>query len=514
MDTIGNASNPARRDAGIKAWLAVMEAALGAVEQTVWQGRELAEQALTTARAFAKGADSLRDEYQALADEAALWPLRLKRLSKTGWMLARVTTSYRLWGTRSAFIRRSQLPAALEKLHRTNARRFRDTSLEQGGAFLKVGQLLSARADVLPQAWVDELAILQDQARIEPFPAIRHQIETELGDTLENIFLEFNPEPIAAASIGQVHKAVLRDGRAVAVKVQRPGLEAIVDLDMSLLKLFLSSIESLLPPTDLDTITNEIERTIREELDYREECRWMQQIGAFLHDVPAVIVPRPVLALCGKKVLVSEFIEGRKLTAELDARQERGDSAGVADLLGRLLDLYLRQVLQNGCFQADPHPGNLLVTADDRLVLLDFGCTMQLSESFRSGYFTVLGAAMMGDREKMAATLYTLGFRTRSGNPATLLAFADALLSTLRNTAMTVGDQQTWPSADQILDRGKQLFAMADADPVEKLPAEFIMLARVFTTLGGLFIHYKPKLDVTRYLLPHLIGPALANAYA
>ncbi|NPU94620.1 MAG: AarF/ABC1/UbiB kinase family protein [Gammaproteobacteria bacterium] len=514
MDAVGNTTHNPRRDSGMKAWLAVMEASLAAVEQTVWQGRELAEQALAATRAIAKGADAAREEYQALAREAAIWPQRLKRISRTGWMLTRVTGSYRLWGTRSAFISRRRLPAALEKLHRSNAIRFRETSLEQGGAFLKVGQLLSARADVLPKAWVDELAVLQDQARVESFSAIRHQVETELGDTLENLFLEFNPEPIAAASIGQVHKAILKDGRPVAVKVQRPGLEEIINLDMSLLKLFMASIENLLPPTDLATITTEIERTIREELDYRAEAKWMQRLGDFLRDVPGVIVPRPVQALSGKRVLISEFIEGRKLTTELDARQQAGDDKGLSDLLGRLLDLYLRQVLQAGCFQADPHPGNILVTADDKLVLLDFGCTMELSEQFRKGYANVLGAAMMGEKESVAASLQALGFKTRSGKPDTLLAFADALLSTLRNTATAVGGENpSWPSADDILQRGKALFSMADNDPVDKLPAEFIMLARVFTTLGGLFIHYKPKMDVTKYLLPHLIGPMVASVY-
>src|SRR5690606_30891111 len=142
----------------------------------------------------------------------------------------------------------------------------------------------------------------------------------------------------------------------------------------------------------------------------------------------------------------------------------------------------LRQVLQAGCFQADPHPGNILVTADDRLVLLDFGCTMELSDNFRRGYATVLGAVMVNEKDKVAETLQALGFQTRSGKPDTLLAFADALLATLRDTAMAVGgNNQSWPTADEILQNGKRLFALAENDPVDKLPAEFIMLARVFT---------------------------------
>jgi ubiquinone biosynthesis protein len=160
---------------------------------------------------------------------------------------------------------------------------------------------------------------------------------------------------------------VLHDGRVVAVKVQRPGLSELIDLDMALLKLFVGSIESLLPPTDLDTITNEIERTLHEELDYRHEARWMSDIGTRLEQVDGVIVPKVIRSHSNRLILVSEFVHGTNFGTELNRRQAAGDHAGVSNLLGRLLDLYLRQVLQFGVFQADPHPGNFLVTENDEL---------------------------------------------------------------------------------------------------------------------------------------------------
>jgi len=506
--------NRSSRNEGLKAWLSVLNVSLNALEQTLWQGRELAEQALTTLQLVGDDIQAARAEYQELIEEANQWPARLKRLQKTGWMLTRITTGYRLWGIKSAFLTRRRAPLALAELHRRSARLFRDVSLEQGGAFLKVGQLLSARADILPPAWVEELRVLQDHANPVPFSEIRQVIESELGLPLETLFTEFDPEPIAAASIGQVHQAWLASGQKVAVKIQRPGLASVIDLDMGLMKLFLNSVASLLPPTDLDTITTEIERTIREELDYRCETRAMMQVGDFLDDVERVIVPRPVQQYCSSRVLVSNFIEGTPLMTALDQLHQAGDEAAVADLLGRLLDLYLRQVLQAGVFQADPHPGNLLVTPDGQLVLLDFGCTMTLSEQFRDGYCKVLGAALMGERDSMATELHTMGFATRSGKPDTLLAFADALLGQIQRAAFSMNQAQPdWPGAEEILAQAKQLMARAEADPVEKLPAEFIMLARVFTTLGGLFMHYQPRIDVQRYLFPHLVGPALSQVF-
>lgn len=502
----------ATRNEGLKVWLNVLNSSLTALEQTVWQGRELAQQSLLALQKVAKGLEGAKEEYDALAQEAAQWPPRLDRMRRTGWMLTKVAASYRLWNLRSAFIPSSKQQNAFDRLHRDNARRFRDVSLQQGGAFLKVGQLLSARADILPKPWVEELRVLQDQATPVPFSELKDILETELNKPIDELFRLFNPEPVAAASIGQVHYAELPDGRPVAVKIQRPGLEQVMQLDMGMLKLFSSSIESMLPPTDLDTITREIERSVLDELDYRIEARWMSIVAENLSDVSGIRVPAPIQNLCTDKVLVSEFIKGQPLMHKLDQLQEDDDHGALSELLGRLLDVYLRQILQFGVFQADPHPGNFLVTDDNELVLLDFGCTMSLSESFRDGYYQVLGAALTSERESMGTLLFELGFRTRSGKPDTLLAFADALLSQIQKAALKKpSDPGYWPTHQEMLEQATVLMQLAEADPVEKLPAEFIMLARVFTTLGGLFVHYKPALDVNQYLFPHLVGPALSQ---
>ena len=497
-----------QQDGGLRAWLAVMEGTLKAVERTAWQGRELAQQALSAWRAIGSGAGDVAGECQELAREAKRWPARLKRLSITGWMLTRVLASYRLWGTRSAFLPSGMQAAALTALHRKNARRFRKTSLEQGGAFLKIGQILSSRPDLLPAAWVDELAQLQDQARPETFEAIRAVIEEEFGTPLEELFQSFEPQPLAAASIGQVHRARLHDGREVAVKIQRPGLGEVIELDMTLLKIFIDSVRSALPPMDFDTIIGEIQRTVRDELNYRGEARAMREVRALLADKPAVTVPATVDTLCGRHVLTSEFIHGRKLTTVLDEYRERGNDQAIADTLHALLDAWFHQVLVGGMFQADPHPGNLMVSDDGQVVLLDFGCTITLPEAFRRGYFRVLQAAIVGERTVIAETLAELGFVTRSGRPDTLLAFTDALLDQLRGAMLdSQSDNPDWPSAEQLMAQVRTLLIRMTDDPVEKIPAEFVMLARVFGTLGGLFLHYQPRVDVARLVLGYLTNP-------
>ena len=495
-----------QQDSGLRAWLAVMEGTLKAIERTAWQGRELAQQAVSAWRAIESGAGDVAGECQELAREAKRWPARLKRLSVTGWMLTRVVASYRLWGTRSAFLPSSMQQAALTALHRKNARRFRKTSLEQGGAFLKIGQILSSRPDLLPAAWVEELAQLQ--ARPETFEAVRAVIEEEFGAPLEQLFQSFDPQPLAAASIGQVHRARLADGREVAVKIQRPGLDEVIELDMTLLKVFIDSVRGALPPMDFDTIIGEIQRTVRDELDYLGEADAMRRVRAQLAAQPAVTVPSTVDTLCSRRVLTSEFIHGRKLTTVLDEHHQRGDQDALSGILHALLDAWFRQVLVGGVFQADPHPGNLMVDDDGRVVVLDFGCTMTLPETYRRGYFRVLQAAIVGERTVIAETLAELGFATRSGRPDTLLAFTDALLDQIRVAMLeTGGAGAQWPGPEALMEQVRALLIRMEDDPVEKIPAEFVMLARVFGTLGGLFLHYQPRLDIGRLVLRYLTMP-------
>lgn len=499
-----------RRQSRLKAGLAVLNTAVSAVEHGLWEARELGQQALDAFRALERGTDAALERYYALAAEVEQWPARIARLSKTGWMLTKVTGSYRFWGTRAAFLPESRIPAALEKLHRKNARRFVRTSLEQGGAFLKIGQLLSSRPDLLPDTWVEELSVLQDEVPPEPFESVREVIESDLNAPLDTLFAEFEEEPMAAASIGQVHRATLHDGRHVAVKIQRPGLHEVIGLDMSLLKLFMNGVRDSLPPMDYDTITAEIERTVWSELDYHGEARAMERIGTLLEGRPGFRVPRLIRECSGEQVLTAEYIPGRKLNQVLDELRDAGEHERVADLLGRLLDAYLEQVLAAGYFQADPHAGNLLVTDHDDLVLLDFGATMELPEDFRAGYHRILTAAIVGDTDVILETLDELGFATASGAPDTLLAFVDVLLQQIRDAALSgEGLEIQWPSEDEVLQMMTELLEQMEADPVHQVPAEFIMLARVFGTLGGLFMHYRPEIDVHRYVLPHILGAAI-----
>ncbi len=376
-----------------ESWIDRVDEVVNGIEKAVWEIRSLADQAV--------------DLWMSLEGELP----RLTRLGRAGWILGQVTSSYRLHGIWTAFLSQEEAAQALAALHARNARRFYELSVLQGGAFLKVAQALSARPDLLPEVWIDELSSLQDAAPPVGFEEIRRVVEADLGRPLESSSASFEEEPVAAASIGQVHRALTLDGQPAAVKVQRPGIAELIATDMDLLETALAGIRSMLPPTDYETITAEVRTMVEGEMDYRAEARMMERLACFFDGIPGIIVPRTLPSLSGSRVLTSTLVEGRKITAVLDelaAQRDGGDADAeqrLSRILGLVLEAYVRQVLEAGVFQADPHPGNLLVTDRDEVVLLDFGCTKIMPPGKREGYLALMRAFLSGDRSGMLQCL-------------------------------------------------------------------------------------------------------------
>lgn len=486
----------------LRAAARLADAMLTAVERAAWGVRESIAQGRADVATHVEGArDGVRESTRRLA--------RLTSLSAT---LSKIVGSYRLHVTWAAFRTRAGAARALERLHRKNARRLREAAAAHGGGVLKVAQMLSARPDVMPVAYVEELSVLQDAAPAVPFEALRAVIEAELGGAIERHFAALAPEPLAAASIGQVHRGTLHDGREVALKVQRPGIEALVAHDLVLLELCLEALLPMLPPVDHPTIARAIRASLLRELDYAEEATHAAAAADFLREVEGLDVPEPIAAASSARVLCTRFVVGTKITTvldALDARVAEGDEGAATRrdrILARVLDAWLRQILEAGRFQADPHPGNLLVTDDDVVVLLDFGCTQVLTPAARDAYLTLVQATVFRDEEGMARALDAAGFRTRSGGHETLKAFAQTLIGSF---ARAQGEAR-WPTADELAAEARALMSVATADPVTRIPEDFVMLARVLGTIGGLFVRYRPRIDVAEHVLPIVLRVACA----
>ena len=498
-------------NSSLRHWLAAVDAVLRAVEETVWRLRREALEAYQAGREeWADWAGGFRDAQSALQS----WQQQTARLVSIGWVLTKIAAGYRLHLTGAAFVSRRRAAAMLERLHAKNAQRFTDVCISHGGGFLKVGQLLSSRPDLLPRVWIEALSILQDNVPAEDEERMIAILEEEMGVSLDEVFRDFERTPIASASIGQVHRAVLKDDTVVAVKVQRPSIDAVIQLDMQILASFLEAMKTSLPPADYETIVQEVRTTIRGEVDYDAERAHTSAVGDYLATLQGVRAPKPVGSHQSKRVLVTEFIGGEKITLVLDrlaeARDEGDESAQIeiSRLVNKLIEAYARQMLELGRFQADAHPGNLLVEADGTLVILDFGCTKVIEADVRRDYAQLLQAFFVRDTQGVSKILQQLGFRTQSGRPDTLLWFAELMLDELRSEGSAL---RQGVSSAEMVDEWIRLLRAVEQDPVVRVPDHFVMIGRVLATLGGLIMHYRPTMDIQRIMLPALMAALAPN---
>lgn len=287
-----------------------------------------------------------------------------------------------------------------------------------GPAYVKLGQVLSSRPDLLPAEYTQALARLQDDVKPFDFEEVRAIVEEELGVRLTKAFGTFDPEPMAAASLGQVHAATLRDGTAVVVKVQRPGVAKQVEEEFDVLTRltqFLDSHTEVGRRHRLHRMLEEFRTSIREELDYEREAENLVAVGRNLSQFERIVVPQPVPDYCTHRVLTMERIRGKKITQVSGYTRLDIDSSALID---ELFHAYLKQVLVDGLFHADPHAGNVFITDDGRLALLDLGMVGRTSPDMQEHLLKILIAVSDGRSEQAADAIVALSERGEAADPA------------------------------------------------------------------------------------------------
>ena len=337
-------------------------------------------------------------------------PTHLKRYKDLGALLVK-------YG-RSDLVRSVDLPyepGAEEPVADPDAAKLAEQLTEDleklGPTFIKLGQLLSTRADLLPIPYIEALVRLQDQVEPFSFAEVEKIVESELGVRISKGFAEFESQPLAAASLGQVHRATLRDGRPVAVKVQRPAIREQILEDLDVFEEVGGMLDRHTEAGDrfqFQKMVQEFRKTLLRELDYRAEAQNLLTLGQNLQEFERILVPRPVEDFTTSKVLTMDFIEGTKVTALGPLGRIELDGSALAE---DLFHAYLKQILIDGFFHADPHPGNVFVTPDHRLALVDLGMVARIPQGLREELLKLLLAVSEGNGEEAATRALEIGER-------------------------------------------------------------------------------------------------------
>lgn len=390
------------------------------------------------------------------------------------------------------------------------AHRFRELAIRLGGVWIKVGQFLSARVDILPESITSELAGLQDEVPPESFPAIRAMVASAFDQPLEDIFPAFDDEPLASASLGQVHRARLREGDQVVVKVQRPRIHQILRVDLAALKRVIGWLKRYRPITrraDLEALFQEFSRTLWEEVDYLAEAENARRFGSMFAADPQIRIPEVYDAYTTTKVLTLEDVYFIKITDYAAIEGTQVDRNEVAE---RLFRTYLRQIFEEGFFHADPHPGNLFVEPLEdghplwesaggwRLVFVDFGMVGQLTPELKDGLRDLAIAFGRRDLDRLMQAYQKMGV---------LLPGAD--LERIREAEGALFDRMWGKSMRELVRTHPQemrRFASEFRDVLYEMPfqvpEDLIFLGRCVAILSGMCTGLNPDFNLFESMIP------------
>ena len=407
-------------------------------------------------------------------------------------LFLRVLVSYKLFALRHVFSPVSLRQSRIKRLHARNARMLRETMIKQRGMFIKIGQFLSSRVDLLPEEYTDELSKLQDQVPPAPFSEIEKRVVQELGP-LNKVFSSFDEVPIASASLGQVHRACLTDGDCIVVKVQYPGIDEVIEADSRTLYFVTRIMKRLYKDINFDVIYSEFSRVIREELDYLQEGRNAESFARNFANNPKIRIPIVYWPFTTRKVLTLEYLDGIKIN-DLDAIEAAGIDKKEA---GRIIaEAYSQMFFVDGLFHGDPHPGNIFVRPGPEVVLVDFGMVDRIRGHMREGLQRAFAAVVASDSLGLVRALVDMGFIPLTKDIRPLVQFVDRLLTKYRS--MSPAEFKAM-DIDEI---GRDIQEAVQLNPSIQIPNDFILFGRVVGMLNGLGSRLDPETNIIEIAAP------------
>lgn len=408
------------------------------------------------------------------------------------------------------------------EVHRRNAKRIERTLLELQGLFIKVGQALSILANFLPAEFREELEGMQDNVPPRPLHEIEARILADLGKKPNELYAEFNPIPLASASLGQVHEAYLHDGRRVAVKVQHHGIEEVVRLDLITIRQIMRIVQWFVPVQGLDNYYREIRALLLEELDFAREAKNIERIrgnfAAAAEGAAKAETPEVIPELSTQRVLTLTFVEGVKVGAIEELDRLKIDRKALAQ---QIVHAFCQMIFVDGVYHADPHPGNLLVQkmpdGSAKLVLIDFGAVAELSPQMREGIPEFLEGVLRRDTDRLIKAMRKMGF-LQYGSDQTVVEkvidhFHRKFQDEVKIESLNLKDIKVDPQRgfENLMDLRQMNVGLKELSSSIHIPRDWVLLERSLLLLTGTCTLLDPDMNPMQIVRPYLQQFVLGN---
>ena len=421
------------------------------------------------------------------------FPLRIQRFLLVAWNFVMVYLAYKRI-QRNKTLTKDQRDERYRQAHQRNAERIYRLAIRMEGLMIKTCQFISSRADVAPPEYVSVLSRLQDKVPARPFREVEQAILRELGKRPDEIFDAFSRKPIASASLAQVHRARTKDGRDVAVKVQYPGIDRVLETDLRNISILVRILARIEKNFDFRILMNEMNKDVPRELDFILEGHSAERVARDLAHRADVRVPGILWEHSARRVLTLEYIEGIKIS-DIPRLEAAGIDPNQVALI--MTEAYCEQILVHGYFHADPHPGNLFVLPGPVVVFLDFGLSKALPHEFRLNYARLVTALIGQDEEQMVLAFRALGFKTKSEDPQSLVALGKSFFESAGPDSKPYVDAEVMPEVNERLAR------VLNANPVTEIPGDILLIFRVIGLMSGLQKRLDSQVDMVQAIQPY-----------
>lgn len=421
----------------------------------------------------------------------------------------------------------------LEAAHEKTARKIVTNILQLKGLYIKIGQTLSIMTNFLPPSFTQGLEELQDSVTPHSYDEVKVRFQEEFQKSPEEMFASFESEPIAAASLGQVHVATLKDGTKLAVKLQYPGIDRLVEKDLKTIKKIFSLLHFLFPHYGIKAIYQECARIVLKELDFECEGKNLEQIQSHFQDKPQYIFPKIYWELSTKKILTCEFIEGAKVT-HIDKLKEM--NLDPHDVAVTLIHGYCQQIFIDGVYHADPHPGNIIIQAGEKIIreqsedsssqeeqtssqtqmkgeyqpkvaLIDYGATAQISDQMKAGMTLFIEGLIKKDTRVLSSAMKQMGFVAREDNDEAIEKIVEYFYSKIKGIKidnfkdLNITDFQ---HLGDIFELKKMDISFKQLTSSFHVPQEWVLLERTLILMMGLVGHLDPHLNPVDIVVPYV----------